>query len=290
MIVIVPTNNKGGVGKTKVSILLAEYIARFLNKKTLAIDFDSQCNFSLRYLNMDADPAVPDGLIPPIHPEYDPNNPEDEGWDGRSSIANIFFFKPPIPYSTHLENLDILPGNAHQLLTAEAVRKAEVAEKVHKQLQTFLNLPEVQETYEVAIVDTAPSKGPLTISAIKAATHLVIPCLMEEHPVQGLYGMLQLWMQESHQRNSNNPITLVGILPNMVRKITLHNSMLESLKSHEGLGKYVMPVRLTQRAAFAEVDATGAHPQSVFDLPDNNPAKQEALETCKYICKEVFGQ
>lgn len=286
MIVIAPANNKGGVGKTKVSILLAEYISTQLNKKVLAIDFDPQCNFSQRFLKMEVDPTAPEGLMPPTHPDYDPE--EEPDWDGKSSIADIFWGKSILPYSTYIPNLDIAPAHAEKLLTAERVRKNEVAEKIHKQLSLLLADEEVQKAYDVAVIDTAPSKGPLTISVFKAATHIIIPSPMEEQPIQGIYGMLQLWMQESMQRPKSAPLHLVGILPNMFRSINLHTDMLASLKQNEGISKYIMPVKLGLRAAFAEVDAEGAMPRTIFDLPDSNPAKQEALEVCQYITREIF--
>lgn len=285
MIVITPTNNKGGVGKTKVSILLAEYFAKKLRKKVLAIDFDPQCNFSHRFLNMELDPAAPEGLMPPIHPDYDEN---DTDWDGRSSIADIFYGHGVVPYSTYIADLDIAPGYAMKLLAAEAVRKNEVAEKVHQQLSHFLNSADVKNAYDIVVVDTAPSKGPLTVSAIKAATHIIIPCVMEAQPVQGIYGMLQLWMQESFLRTPNNPLQLLGILPNMFKPINLHKDILESLKNDKAISKYVLPLKLGNRAAFAEVDTEGAMPSSVFDLPDSNSAKQEAVEFCEYIAGRIF--
>ena len=82
----------------------------------------------------------------------------------------------------------------------------------------FLSCKEVQKEYEVVIIDTAPSKGPLTISAIKAATHIIIPSVMEAQPIQGIYGMMQLWMQESLAREEGRAIELVGILPNLFRQ------------------------------------------------------------------------
>ena len=261
----------------------------FMDKKVLAIDFDPQCNFSQRYLKMDADPIAPEGLLPPIHPDYDPNDPDDADWDGRSSIAGIFFASPIVPYPTYIKNLDIAPGHAEKLLSAEAVRKSEVVEKVHEQLRKFLSEPDVQESYDVVVIDTAPSKGPLTVSVIKAATDIVIPSIMESQPIQGIYGMLQLWMQESLSRPGDKPLNLVGILPNMFRKTTLHNDMLESLKNSSSISKYVMPVKIGHRIAFAEVDSEEANPRSVFDLPDNNIAKQEALEVCKYITERIFN-
>ena len=125
--------------------------------------------------------------------------------------------------------LDLAPGHAEKLLAAESVRKSEVVEKVHKQLSNFLNSPDVQATYKAVVIDTAPSKGPLTVSVIKAATHIVIPSVMEEQPVQGIYGMLQLWMQESLAREKNRPLKLIGILPNMFKQTRLHKDILKSL-------------------------------------------------------------
>lgn len=289
MKIIVPTNNKGGVGKTKVSMILAEYFSYVCHKKTLVIDFDPQCNLSRRYLKMEVDPNAPQGYCPPIHPDFDPNNPdEDLSWNGRSSIADIFFGRAVIPYPTFIPNFDIAPANADQLLLAEAVRKTEVAEKVHKQLYRFLSGKDVQEEYEVVIVDTAPSKGPLTISAIKAATHIIIPSVMEAQPIQGIFGMMQLWMQEALIRDSNNPIKLVGILPNIFRQNNLHKDMLESLKSNASISNYIMPVTLGQRVAFAEVDVDDAMPRSIFDLSNDSLAKEEALAMCEFVNKKVF--
>lgn len=285
MIVITPTNNKGGVGKTKVSILLAEYFAKELKKNVLAIDFDPQCNFSHRFLLMELDPAAPEGLMPPLHPDYDQ---QEMDWDGRSSIADIFYGHGVVPYSTYIPNLDIAPGYAIKLLAAEAVRKNEVAEKVHQQLAHFLSAPDVKDAYDIVVVDTAPSKGPLTVSAIKAATHIVIPCVMEAQPVQGIYGMLQLWMQESFLRSPQNPLHLLGILPNMFKPINLHKDILESLKNDKAISKYILPLKLGNRAAFAEVDSEGAIPSSVFDLPDSSLAKKEAVEFCDYIARRIF--
>ena len=286
MKIIVPTNNKGGVGKTKVSTILAEYFSYVKKKKTLVIDFDPQCNLSRRFVKMELDPSSPQGHCPPLHPDYNPK--EDLDWDGRSSIANIFFGKEVVPYPTFIPNLDIALAHADQLLLAEAVRRTEVIDKVHNQLHKFLSCAEIKKEYEVVIVDTAPSKGPLTISAMRAATHIIIPSIMEAQPIQGIYGMMQLWMQESLNREKDRPINLIGILPNIFRQNNLHKDMLDSLRNNSNLAKYVMPVSLGQRVAFAEVDVDGATPRSVFDLASDALARQEAMKMCEFVEKMVF--
>jgi chromosome partitioning protein len=288
MEIIAAVNNKGGVGKTKLTELLVEYIARYTKKRILAIDFDPQCNFSQRFLKMEIDSSSPEGVMPPVSDDYDPNDPDNASWDGRSSIADIFFSKGVYPYPTHLENLDIAPGHAANLLAAESVRKTEVVERVHNRLFEFLQLPEVQEEYDVVLIDTAPSKGHLTTAVIKCATHIIIPSAMETQPVQGIYGMVQLWMQESLRREKSRPLKLVGILPNMYRNVALHKGIFHSLQQDELIGKYILPVKLGDRIAFAEVDSDGARPRSIFDLPNGNEAKKEAEEVCKYLVTEIF--
>ncbi len=288
MKVIAFLNNKGGVGKTTCSRTMAEYLSKVKKRPTLAIDFDPQCNFSHQYIKMEIDPASPAGLMPPVHPDYDPHDPDHQDWDGRSSISEIFYGQGVVPYPTYIEKLDIAPGHAEKLLAAEAVRKTEVVEKVHKQLTNFLNSPDVQAAYETVVIDTAPSKGPLTVSVIKAATHIVIPSVMEEQPVQGIYGMLQLWMQESLVREKNRPLTLVGILPNMFKQTRLHKDILMSLQTSAAIGKYIMPVKLSQRIVFAEIDSEDATPHSIFDFQGNHLAKQEAMEVCDYIAQRIF--
>ncbi|HVE44189.1 MAG TPA: ParA family protein [Gammaproteobacteria bacterium] len=290
MKVIAFVNNKGGVGKTTCTKLMAEYLSKKKALRTLCIDFDPQCNFSHQYLQMEIDPVAPEGLMPPIHPDYDPMDPEDSGWDGRSSIAEIFYGEGVVPYPTYVDKLDIAPGHAEKLLTAESVRRSEVVEKVHKQLAGFLNSPDVRAAYDVVVIDTSPSKGPLTISVIKAATHIIIPSVMEEQPVQGIYGMLQLWMQESLLREKSAPLKLVGILPNMFKQTRLHRDILESLQHSDAIGKYVLPVKFSQRIVFAEIDAADSAPRSIFDFPDQHVAKIEAMEVCSQIAERIYHE
>src|SRR5579872_1729445 len=289
MKIIAFLNNKGGVGKTTCSRTMAEYLSKVKKLPTLGIDFDPQCNFSHQYLNMEIDPAAPEGLMPPIHPDYDPDEPDDADWDGRSSIAEIFYGQGVVPYPTFIEHLDIAPGHAEKLLAAESVRRSEVVDKVHKQLTNFLSSPDVQATYESVVIDTAPSKGPLTVSVIKAATHIVIPSVMEEQPVQGIYGMLQLLMQESLSREKNRPLQLVGILPNMFKQTRLHKDILRSLQDNSAIGKYVLPVKFSQRIVFAEVDAADSTPRSIFDFQEQHVAKSEATEVCEHIAERIFA-
>lgn len=284
---IINATHKGGEGKTTNSIMLAEYASLILGKKTLIIDMDPQANISGRYLKMEYDPAYRGGKIPPLHPHYEPT--ENNQWDGRSSIANIFYAEAVVPYPTSVPNLELLPAYSYKLQEAEMVTKSEVLEKVHLQLQKFLSIPDLRASYEVIVIDTPPSKGPLTIAAIKAATHLVIPTQMEQFSIEGIYGMLQLWKQETYARGEDNKLELIGILPNKVRNINLHKQFLESLKKTNNVAKYIIPYVIKERAIYTEILVEEAKPNSLFNLPKNNAARQEYEEVCSFIIKKVFS-
>ena len=285
--IIVNATHKGGEGKTTNSIMLAEYVAILLGLKTLIIDMDPQANFSGRYIRMDYDPAQKSGKIPALHPDFEPD--VDTDWDGRSSIANIFYGEEVIPYPTAIPNLELLPAHSIKLQEAEAITKNEVLEKVHLQLKRFLELDDIKSLYDVIIIDTPPSKGPLTVAAIKAASHVVIPAQMEQFSIEGIYGMLQLWKQESYARPQNNPIDLVGILPNQVRDIKLHKQFLENLRQMKNVTDYVIPHSIKKRAIYTEILVEDADPKSIFELPKDNVARMEYESACKYIMERVMN-
>lgn len=282
MKIIAVVNNKGGVGKTTTSRILAEYFSIVQNERVLALDMDPQANFSNRYLKMEIDPYQQEGRIPPLHSNYDPQSPEDRDWDGRSSIAGIFFGDAVFPYATYIKTLEIAPSHSSKLLLAEAVTREEVVQKVYDQLSKFLMLDEVRNSYDKIIIDTPPSKGPVTISVVRAATDLLIPSIMEPQPIEGIYGMIHLWKSETLRRPENKPLNLIGVLPNSYdRRGIIHKSFYESLKQE--MPDYVLESKIGRRLIYAEADADGAAPPSIFMYPDKNPAKQEVLSACQEI-------
>lgn len=285
--IIVNATHKGGEGKTTNSIMLAEYCALIMGLRTLIIDMDPQANFSGRYIKMEYDPAYRGGKIPPLHPDFEPET--DKEWNGRSGIADIFYGEEIIPYPTSIPNLELLPAHSMKLQEAEAVTRNEVLEKVHLQLKRFLELKGIKNSYDVIIIDTPPSKGPLTIAAIKAATHLVIPAQMEQFSIEGIYGMLQLWKQESYGRSKDNQIELIGILPNQVRDIKVHKELLNQLREMKNTTQYIMPLLIKKRAVYTEILTEEANPKSIFELPENNVARKEYESACQYIMKRAMA-
>jgi len=285
MQILATVQNKGGVGKTTICRLLSEYFCR-KNKRVLGIDLDSQCNFSRRFLTMEIDNTDLDGVLPPIHPDFDEN--DDDGWDGRSSSADIFYSGLSIPYPTRIDGLEIMPGNGALLRAVELVRADDVKEKVHDRLHTFLSNEDVRSLYDVVVIDTSPSKGPLTISAMRAATHIIIPTTMEPQNIEGLHGMLQLWRRETKRRRRGEELKIIGILANMFRKgVALHEGLYHTLAHDPGIVDLLLPIKMGLRIAFAESDHPMSEPKSVFDLTERDPARVEAEAICHYVLEKM---
>lgn len=300
MLTLKPTiciaNNKGGVGKTTTTKGLAEYFSLVLKKKILLIDIDPQSSLSARFLSISRHPKT-DFREPPLHPSYDPNNLIIEGeeletkkpiyWDGKSSIADIFWGKQVRPYRTRIPTLDIAPADEAKLMQAESVKKQDIADKVYTQIYNFIKDPNIQAEYDAFIIDTPPAKGPLTIAAFKAASHLLVPLEIELQAIEGLQGILTLWKQEAVQRPTDYPIQLLGILPSKVHsRRSLDSKLYENLK--ESLGEdCLLPFKIMDRKQFPEADLNN---KSILELPDSDDAKTEFIQFCKFIARKVFNE
>lgn len=288
--VIVIATDKGGDGKTTLNILLSSYICNYKLKEgenALLIDLDPQANASSYYIEMVHDPySDVGGKKPARHPDAD----EIEGWDGVSSSADIFTGEDLFPYPTRLNNLSVLPAYASKLEDVERVTKQDVASLVHDRFKS--KIEQLKNYYSYIFIDTRPSKGPLTTAAIKACTDLIIPTKMEAWSIEGIYGMLQVWKQETYSRPSDNPIKLVGFLPNYVLNESLHKDFLEEIRATDGIKDYVLPVELKKRAAYsrliAETSDSGEIPKFFYELSAQDPARLEAENVCGTIYERIM--
>ena len=150
-------------------------------------------------------------------------------------------------------------------------------------------MEEVQSLYDVIIIDTPPSKGPLTIAGIKACTHMVIPSQMEEDSIDGIYGMMQLWKQEKYTRPHDKPIHLAGILANRVRDVSLHKNFFAQLKSIDSTKDFVLDEVIKERVIYGELRVKEDRPKSVFELSKTDKARMECEAICKKVMERIFN-
>jgi len=280
--ILVVGNNKGGVGKTFVSKSIAEYAAIQKGKRVLLIDLDPQANLSRRYIDMNLIEDGSNDYAPPIHPDWS-NEPAEDDWDGYSDTADIWLKGFAVPYPTAYPNLDIIPSHAKKLQNIELVKKQDVHEEVVRWLRKFLYLEEIQKNYDLVIVDTRPSKGPLVQAAMHAATHLLIPSEMEAPSVEGLHGMLSVRTAANLNRSKTDQLKLVGILPNKLKSgARIHEEFLSMLSNDPQIGPNVMPTRISDWVGYKESMLFGA--ESVFMHADSDKLKAQLTQ----VGDEVF--
>jgi chromosome partitioning protein len=294
--VLAVLNQKGGVGKTTVSAVLAEYAAIALGLRVLVVDLDMQCNSSDYWVGMEPAPNATGGQLPPPHPDYD----GDPDIEERSSIADTFFGKAALPYPTYIEpnngfkgRVEILMGHPERLERINTEfdnASGRIDSEVIQRIGNVLHQEAIVEDYDLVILDTGPSRNPVFRAALRAATHTVIPFEPEEKSLQGINAMLQAITSENFSRNPEDEVKLVGLLPNKVRTSTrIHMSTLDMLR--EELPEILCPsdIFLPQSTAYPERDIKGITPKSIFQIANSHKARQQAELVGDYVLSNVLG-
>lgn len=295
--VIAVFNQKGGVGKTTVAAILAEHSAIAMGKTVLIVDLDMQCNSSDYWVGMESAPTSQGGQRPPRHPDYEPSEHIEE----RSTIADIFYGKSILPYSTFINtengyasDVDIMLGHPallEQINTEFSNASGKIVTQIHNRLAEFLHSEDVQEVYDVIILDTGPSRNPVFRGALRAATHAVIPFEPEEKSLQGINAMVQAIESENFSRiGDDDQIKLIGLCPNKVRGNTrLHRTILNSMYKTLPALMYPKDIYIPHSTAIPERDVKGINPRSIFHISKKHPARAAAELVGSYTMNRVFS-
>ncbi|PTQ68350.1 plasmid partitioning protein RepA [Celeribacter persicus] len=154
--VITVINFKGGSGKTTTSAHLAQKLA-LDGYRVLAIDLDPQASFS---------------ALHGFQPEFDL-------LDG-GTLYDAIRYEDPVPIrdiiqKTYFTNLDIIPGNL-DLMEFEHDTPRVLAARSGQMFFTRVGekLAEIESDYDVVVMDCPPQLGFLTMSALSAATAVLV--------------------------------------------------------------------------------------------------------------------
>lgn len=313
--VIAVAQRKGGPGKTTLSRMLLETYGVYLNSippfadgkngvwRAAGIDFDGQCNLS-QLLLPSMDCTIEGVIRPPVHPEFNANNPDDEqnppglkDYGGRSSSALMFSATAPMPYRVSslpgVDTIDIFPGDNRQLRWLEEQEHTKLEKDIVEAGRRFIkaNEAEMNSMWDLVVIDTAPANSPLTRAALRMATHLVIPMELEQQCIDGLHEMLGMWRTENKRRSEAERLEILLIQPNRVKmKRAVHQEFLAFLKKHPTTKGYLAKNHIPDLAEFAERDVHGAVPRSVFQLGQANKARQIAVKFATEVHERLFGK
>ena len=158
--IVALANFKGGSAKTTTSVHFAHYLA-LKGYRVLAIDLDPQASMSAMFGHQ---------------PEFDVS-------DNETIYAALRYDEQRRPIRevirpTYFDGLHLVPGNIEVMefehdtarVLGATERRADVV--FFERLRTVLD--EVEDDYDVVVLDTPPSLGFLTLAALYAATGMVV--------------------------------------------------------------------------------------------------------------------
>jgi chromosome partitioning protein len=234
MIRVAVANQKGGVGKTTTAINLATALAA-IGWKVLLIDLDPQGNAST-------------GL------GVNQAGRERSSYD--VLIGNARLSESIIP--TRVPRLDLLPATVD--LSGAEVEMVSLSDRAHR-LDRALDSA-APGRWDICLIDCPPSLGLLTVNALVAARHLLVPLQCEFFALEGLSQLLQT--VERIRLAFNPDLQILGVALTMFdRRNKLSQQVAEDVRAC--LGQTVFDTVVPRNVRLSEAPSHGL-PALIYDL------------------------
>lgn len=218
-------NLKGGVGKTTLTVALAEFLAHEHNKKILVIDLDPQTNATVALMDekMWKEKDVQGETIFQL-------------FNDKINKTSIFQVDKAIVHNVSnitggINNLDLLPSSISLTQIQDDLATIEAGKFHIISPVTILKnaLGNKLDEYDVVLIDCPPNLGIITLNGLIISDYFLIPCIPD---ILSTYGIPQILnLIESFSKESNHSISPLGIVFSMYRQQhDLHASTVKRFK------------------------------------------------------------